>query len=95
MARGSESYELACGFGLLSDATRLGILKMLTTGPKNLAALCKGLRAKQPTVSHHIGLLRLGRLVVGTRKGKSMIYACDAAAIKRLAVAIPKLTPRK
>ena len=95
MARSSESYELACGFGLLSDATRLGILKMLTTGPKNVTSLCKGLRAKQPTVSHHLGLLRMGRLVIGARKGKSMIYVCDAAALKTLAIGIAKLTPRK
>jgi DNA-binding transcriptional ArsR family regulator len=68
---------------------------MLTTGPMNLTGLSKGLRAKQATVSHHIGLLRMGRLVVGTRKGKSMICACDAAAMKTRAVAIPKLSPRK
>ena len=95
MARSSESYELACGFGLLSHATRLGILKMLTAGPKNVTARCKGLAQKQPTVSHHLGLLRMGRLVIGTRKGKSMIYVCDAAAIKALAVGLAKLTPRK
>jgi DNA-binding transcriptional ArsR family regulator len=95
MARNSESYELACGFGLLSGATRLGILKMLTTGPKNVTALCKGLGQKQPSVSHHLGLLRMGRLVIGTRKGKSMIYVCDAAAMKALAVGLAKLTPRK
>ena len=47
---------------------------MLTAGPKNVTALCKGLGQKQPTVSHHLGLLRMGRLVVGTRKGKSMIF---------------------
>ena len=95
MARRSESYELARGFGLLSDATRLGILKMLTAGPKNVTSLCKGLRAKQTMVSNHLGLLRMGRLVSRTRKGRSMIYVCDAAAMKALAVGIAKLTPRK
>ena len=68
---------------------------MLTTGPKNVTALCKGLHQKQPSVSHHLGLLRMGRLVIGTRKGKSVIYVCDAAAMKALAVGIKKLTPRK
>jgi len=95
MARSSEAYELACGFGLLSGATRLGILKMLTAGPKNVTALCKGLGLKQPSVSHHLGLLRMGRLVISTRKGRSVIYVCDAAAMKALAVGIAKLTPRK
>ena len=75
--------------------SRLGILKMLTTGPKNVTALCKGVGQKQPTISHHLGLLKMGRLVTGTRKGKSVIYVCDAAAMKALAVGLAKLTPRK
>jgi DNA-binding transcriptional ArsR family regulator len=95
MARSSESYELACGFGLLSDAMHLGILKIPAADSENVTALCKGLGQKQPTVSHHLGLLRMGRLVTGTRKGKSMIYMCDAAARKAQAVGIAKLTPRK
>jgi ArsR family transcriptional regulator len=95
MAKTSEAYDLTCGFGLLSNTVRLGILKILTTGPKNVTALCKCLGLKQPTISHHLGLLRMGRLVIGTRKGKSVVYVCDAAAMKALAVGIANLTPRK
>jgi len=84
--------EWACGFGLLSDSTRLGILSLLRGGPKNVTALCKALRQKQPTVSHHLGLLRMGRLVNGTRKGKSVIYTVDKAAMKTLVAACKKLS---
>jgi ArsR family transcriptional regulator len=93
MATKKNLLELARGFSLLSDATRLGILKLLTGGPKNVTALCKGLRLKQPTVSHHLGLLRMGRLVIGSRKGKSVVYVTDKASMKDLAVGIAKLTP--
>jgi ArsR family transcriptional regulator len=86
--------ELARGFSLLSDATRLGILKLLVGSPKNVTALCKGLGLKQPTISHHLGLLRMGRLVIGTRKGKSVVYTTDAASMKELSVGVSKLTPR-
>jgi len=77
MARGikSDLRDSAQGFGLLSDPTRLGILAQLAKGPKNATALCKGLGLKQPTVSHHLGLLRMGRLVVGTRQGKAVEYS--------------------
>jgi len=68
---------------------------MLKAGPKNVTAMCKGLGLKQSIVSHHLGLLRMGRLVIGTRKGKSVIYVSDAAAMKALAAGIAKLTPRK
>jgi len=94
MAKRIDVLELARGFSLLSDATRLGILKMLTGGPKNVTALCKGLGLKQPTISHHLGLLRMGRLVIGTRKGKSVVYVTDTASMKALAVGVSQLTPR-
>ena len=94
MAQRSEVSDLAFGYGLLSDQTRLGILKMLAAGPKNVTALCKGLGLKQPTISHHLGLLRMGRLVIGTRKGKSVIYTVDAAQMKALGAALAKLTKK-
>ena len=95
MAKRSELVDLAFGYGLLSDQTRLGILNILTGGPKNVSALCKGLGLKQPSVSHHLGLLRMGRLVISVRTGKSVIYSVDVAAMKSLGVALAKLTPKK
>jgi DNA-binding transcriptional ArsR family regulator len=95
MAKASELRDLSAGFSLLSDPNRLGILKMLAAGPKNVTALCNGLGMKQPTISHHLGLLRMGRLVVGTRKGKSVVYTTDAAALKTLGVAVGRLTPKR
>ena len=86
--------ELAQGFSLLSSPTRLSILGLLATGPKNVSALCKGLKSKQPTVSHHLGILRMGRLVVSTRKGKSVEYTTDKASLGALGAAIRQLTPR-
>jgi DNA-binding transcriptional ArsR family regulator len=96
MARGSRAAfrDQAQGFGLLSDPTRLGILALLAKGPKNVTALCKALGSKQPMVSHHLGLLRMGRLVVGTRKGKVVEYSTDKANLKALASALGKLMPK-
>ena len=94
MAR-SPLSELAAGFSFLGDPTRLGILKLLASSPKNVTALCDALGLKQPTLSYHLGLLRMGRLVIGTRTGKSVIYATDVAAMKALAAGLAKLTPRK
>jgi ArsR family transcriptional regulator len=85
--------EWARGFSLLSDKTRLGILAELTKGPRNVTAICKALRLKQPTVSHHLGLLRMGRLVNGQRQGKSVIYTSDKKALKELSDALSKLMP--
>jgi hypothetical protein len=37
----------------------------------------------------------MGRLVEGTRRGKSVMYEIDADGLKELAAAIVKLTPKK
>jgi len=94
-AKKAELSEWARGFSLLSDPTRLGILRILAGGPKNVTALCNALRLKQPTISHHLGLLRMGRLVVGTRKGKSVVYVTDKACVKALVAGLGKLMPRR
>jgi len=86
--------QLAQGFSLLSDKTRLGILTQLSGGPKNVTAMCKALKLKQPTISHHLGLLRMGRLVNGQRQGKAVLYTADKKALKELQAAIGKLTPK-
>jgi DNA-binding transcriptional ArsR family regulator len=90
----SDARELAQGFGLLSDPTRLGILANLSSGPKNVTALCRALGLKQPTTSHHLGLLRMGRLIRGVRQGKSVVYGAEKAGLKMLASALAKLTPK-
>lgn len=89
----ADLQEWARGFALLSDPTRLGILAMLANGSKNVTALCDALKLKQPTISHHLGLLRMGRIVVGTRQGKSVVYEADKATIKTLSQALSKLRP--
>jgi len=89
----ADLQEWARGFALLSDPTRLGILAMLAEGPKNVTALCNALKLKQPTISHHLGLLRMGRVAVGTRQGKSVVYEADKANMKMLAQALSQLTP--
>jgi DNA-binding transcriptional ArsR family regulator len=89
----ADLQEGARGFALLSDPTRLGILTMLAGGPKNVTALCKGLGLKQPTISHHLGLLRMGRLVIGTRKGKSVVYEADKTTMRVLSQSLSKLRP--
>jgi ArsR family transcriptional regulator len=85
--------EWARDFSLLSDKTRLGILAELAKGPSNVGGLCKALKLKQPTISHHLGLLRMGRLVNGERQGKSVVYTADKGNLKDLASALAKLTP--
>jgi DNA-binding transcriptional ArsR family regulator len=67
-------------FHLLSDKTRLQIVMMLAEGERDVTSLCKELHLAQPTVSHHLGLLRMNRVIMNKRQGKRVIYTLDNTA---------------
>lgn len=64
-------------FRLLSDKTRLKILMLLTGGERNVTSLCEELGLPQPTVSHHLGLLRMSNLIGNRRNGKQVFYGLN------------------
>lgn len=72
-----EVVSLSRTFGLLGDPTRIRILLLLCRGELNVSRLCRTLGLVQPTVSHHLGLLRSGGLLTTRREGKAIHYALD------------------
>jgi DNA-binding transcriptional ArsR family regulator len=79
----SQSLNNLCQlFHLLSDKTRLQIVMMLAEGERDVTSLCKELHLAQPTVSHHLGLLRMNRVIMNKRQGKRVIYALDSTSGK-------------
>ena len=79
-------------FRLLSDKTRLNLLMLLAKGERNVSSLCEQLALPQPTVSHHLGLLRMSNLITNRRNGKQVFYELDgrvdAASGKTLQVTV-------
>lgn len=79
--------ELTSLFRLLSDKTRLNILMLLSGGEKNVTNLCDELSLPQPTVSHHLGLLRMNNVIGNRRVGKQVFYALqDGVGMKEKAL---------
>ena len=72
-----QTEQLADLFKLLSDQTRLRILVMLAGGERNVGSICQELGLPQPTVSHHLGLLRMQNLIKNRRNGKQVFYGLD------------------
>ena len=54
------------------------IVLLLASGERNVTSLCEELDLPQPTVSHHLGLLRMNKLIINKRHGKQVIYALDS-----------------
>src|SRR4051812_22937856 len=59
----------------VSDPTRLQVLLLLSDKERNVSELCADLGTQsQPAVSHHLALLRHGRLIEPRRSGKHNFY---------------------
>jgi DNA-binding transcriptional ArsR family regulator len=94
-----ELEPLVGVFRLLSDRTRLNILMLLAEGERNVTSLCEELGLPQPTVSHHLGLLRMQNLITNRRSGKQIFYGLNGhvspvASEGGLAIQIDRYTIR-
>jgi DNA-binding transcriptional ArsR family regulator len=78
----------------LADPTRLAIVRELAAQPEVCACDltgCCGVR--QPTVSHHLKVLREAGVVVAERRGTWIYYRLDPTAAERLADVARGLIP--
>jgi DNA-binding transcriptional ArsR family regulator len=72
--REDQAFEIAEIFRLLGDPTRLRIVAACLNRPKNVAAIAAAVGASPSLVSHHLRLLRAGRLVRADRQGRQVFY---------------------
>ena len=77
--------ELAALCRTLSHETRVRVLLILRRGEQSVTSLTEQLAESQPTVSHHLGLLRAAGLVGTRRAGRSILYATTGRAADELA----------
>jgi DNA-binding transcriptional ArsR family regulator len=77
-ATDQDLEQLTSLFRLLSDKTRLNILLLLSEGERNVTSLCEQLKLPQPTVSHHLGLLRMHNVISNRRNGKQVFYSLNS-----------------
>jgi ArsR family transcriptional regulator len=75
----SQVESLATIFRVLGDQTRLRALLALQRGELNVTELCGALRVPQPTISRHLGILRMAGLVNNRRSGKEIFYSVGGA----------------
>ena len=73
-----EATELAKVFAALGDPVRLRLLSLLMTAEGGQVCACdlvEPVGKSQPTVSHHLKVLREAGLVTATRRGTNVWYA--------------------
>src|SRR2546425_2183478 len=68
-------------FHVIADATRRGILDLLTAGERPASDLGVPFRISQPAVSKHLAVLRAAGLVSQRREGGMRIYRLEAGRL--------------
>ena len=78
--------EYAGWFKALADPTRIRILNMLaeSSEPVCVCDLTDRFPLGQPTISHHLKVLRDARFVLAERRGTFMYYHVNAACLDEL-----------
>ena len=86
-----EAAELARRFAALSDPVRLRLLSLLATSADGAVCACDlvgPVGKSQPTVSHHLKVLREAGLVTGEKRGTNVWYAAVPSALEALREAL-------
>ena len=94
---GTDRTREAALFKALADPHRLAILATLARAEHDVCVcdLADGLPLGQPTVSHHLRLLRDAGLIAGERRGTWVYYRLLPDAQERLEAALASTLPRK
>jgi DNA-binding transcriptional ArsR family regulator len=74
-----QAQKAAMRLKHVSDPTRLQVILMLAEGEKHVGEVCEQLNMSQPAVSHHLALLRHGRIITPRRQGKNNFYVLTEA----------------
>lgn len=63
----------------LADETRQKIMRLCCCRWLSVGQIVEALEVSQPTVSHHLAILKSARLVQTRREGKQIFYTLDQA----------------
>ena len=91
----SERERLVGIFKALADPTRLDIFRLVAAQNAPLCAcdVVERFAVSQPTVSHHMKVLRDAGLITVSRRGVWAYYAVDPAGLASLRGSLDALTP--
>ncbi|MFO0741684.1 MAG: autorepressor SdpR family transcription factor [Labilithrix sp.] len=79
-------------FAALADPTRRAVLKMLRGGSKTAGEIADAFHLTNPTMSHHLRVLRSAGLVRSERRGTSIVYTLQSNVLEDIAAELLELT---
>lgn len=93
-----SASQLAVTLKALSDPVRLRLLSVVASHSGGEACVCDisaGIEVSQPTISHHLKVLRTAGLLNSERRGSWVYYRVNPAALQQLSqlLGIDTLSP--
>ena len=82
-------------FQALTDPTRQEILKLLRKEDLTPSDILKKLSVSQPTLSHHLDILRRARLVASRRNGQFIEYSINLGVFEMAIEYMTKFLKRR
>ncbi|HET9117272.1 MAG TPA: metalloregulator ArsR/SmtB family transcription factor [Pseudonocardiaceae bacterium] len=79
--------QLAATLKALSDPVRLRLLSVVASHSGGEACVCElstGIEVSQPTISHHLKVLRTAGLLNSERRGSWVYYRVNSTALQQL-----------
>ena len=92
----SHPGDIAATFKALSDPVRLRLIQSVAGHPGGEACVCNisaGVEVSQPTVSHHLKVLRDAGLLTSERRGTWVYYAVVPSAVESAIASLSALLP--
>ncbi|MBI5882902.1 MAG: winged helix-turn-helix transcriptional regulator [Elusimicrobia bacterium] len=77
----SVEFDCCSFFKAVADANRVKIMLLLARGEMSVSAICKHFKMKQPSISHHLGVLKSAKVVECRKEGKEVFYRLNQCCV--------------
>jgi ArsR family transcriptional regulator len=93
----AERERLTAAFKALADSTRFDVFRLIAAQDEPICAcdVVDRFDVSQPTISHHLKVLRDAGLIVASRRGVWAYYAVDPRANDLLGSTLARLAPER
>ncbi|MBI5184591.1 MAG: winged helix-turn-helix transcriptional regulator [Nitrospinae bacterium] len=65
----------------MADPSRIKIMMLLMKGEMCVSDICQHFHMKQPSISHHLNILKNAKIVSDRKEGKEVYYSLNSCCI--------------
>ncbi len=74
-------FDCCTFFKAVADPTRMKIMTLLRKQEMCVSDICKHFKMKQPSISHHLNILKNVKIVTDRKEGKEVYYTLNCCCI--------------